>query len=163
MLRMFPRPHYKNQHETKFMRKTLRDTIRNILEDELNKHGIKSNELVDKSRVEESVSIRNDEELGRFVKKLIEMAKDRNLRENILSNKYVFHLSNIKNEQSSDKKMDYFESSSNSINFESGMITEKKILDLPDHVEVVRIGKNARLTPLARDTINKLGKTTERG
>ena len=43
------------------MRKTLRDTIRNILEDELNKHGIKSNELVDKSRVEESVSIRNDE------------------------------------------------------------------------------------------------------
>ena len=145
------------------MRKTLRDTIRNILEDELNKHGIKSNESVDKSRVEESVSIRNDEELGRFVKKLIEMAKDRNLRENILSNKYVFHLSNIKNEQSSDKKMNYFESSSNSINFESGMITEKKILDLPDHVEVVRIGKNARLTPLARDTINKLGKTTERG
>ena len=61
------------------MRKTLRDTIRDILEDELNKHGIKSNELVDKSRVEESVSIRNDEELGRFVKKLIEMAKDRNL------------------------------------------------------------------------------------
>jgi len=145
------------------MRKTLRDTIRNILEDELNKHGIKSTELVDKSRVEESVSIRNDEELGRFVKKLIEMAKDRNLRENILSNKYVFHLSNIKNEQSSDKKMNYFESSSNSINFESGMITEKKILDLPDHVEVVRIGKNARLTPLARDTIIKLGKTTERG
>ena len=145
------------------MRKTLRDTIRNILEDELNKHGIKSNELVDKSRVEESVSIRNNEELGRFVKKLIEMAKDHNLRENILSNKYVFHLSNIKNEQSSDKKMNYFESSSNSINFESGMITEKKILDLPDHVEVVRIGKNARLTPLARDTINKLGKTTERG
>ena len=145
------------------MRKTLRDTIRNILEDELNKHGIKSNELVEKSSVEESVSIRNDEELGRFVKKLIEMAKDRNLRENILSNKYVFHLSNIKNEQSSDKKMNYFESSSNSINFESGMITEKKILDLPDHVEVVRIGKNARLTPLARDTINKLGKTTERG
>ena len=163
MLRMFPRPHYRNQRETKFMRKTLRDTIRNILEDELNKHGIKSNELVDKSRVEESVSIRNNEELGRFVKKLIEMAKDRNLRENILSNKYVFHLSNIKNEQSSDKKMNYFESSSNSINFESGMITEKKILDLPDHVEVVRIGKNARLTPLARDTINKLGKTTERG
>ena len=145
------------------MRKTLRDTIRNILEDELNKHGIKSNELVDKSRDEESVSIRNDEELGRFVKKLIEMAKDRNLRENILSNKYVFHLSNIINEQSSDKKMNYFKSSSNSINFESGMITEKKILDLPDHVEVVRIGKNARLTPLARDTINKLGKTTERG
>ena len=146
------------------MRKTLRDTIRNILEDELNKHGIKSNELVDKSRVEESVSIRNDEELGRFVKKLIEMAKDSNLRENILSNKYVFQLSNIKkNEQSSDKKMNYFESSSNSINFESGMITEKKILDLPDHVEVVRIGKNARLTPLARETINKLGKTTERG
>ena len=163
MLRMFPRPHYRNQRETKFMRKTLRDTIRNILEDELNKHGIKSNESVDKSRVEESVSIRNDEELGRFVKKLIEMAKDRNLRENILSNKYVFHLSNIKKEQSSDKKMNYFESSSNSINFESGMITEKKILDLPDHVEVVRIGKNARLTPLARDTINKLGKTTERG
>ena len=145
------------------MRKTLRDTIRNILEDELIKHGINSNKSVDKSRVEESVSIRNDEELGRFVKKLIEMAKDRNLRENILSNKYVFHLSNIKNEQSSDKKMNYFESSSNSINFESGMITEKKILDLPDHVEVVRIGKNARLTPLARDTINKLGKTTERG
>ena len=160
---MFPRPHYRNQRETKFMRKTLRDTIRNILEDELNKHGIKSNESVDKSRVEESVSIRNDEELGRFVKKLIEMAKDRNFRENILSNKYVFHLSNIKNEQSSDKKMNYFKSSSNSINFESGMITEKKILDLPDHVEVVRIGKNARLTPLARDTINKLGKTTERG
>ena len=58
------------------MRKTLRDTIRNILEDELNKHGIKSNELVDKSRVEESVSIRNDEELGRFVKKLIEIKND---------------------------------------------------------------------------------------
>jgi len=145
------------------MRKTLRDTIRNILEDELIKHGIKSNKSVDKSRVEESVSIRNDDELDRFVKKIIEMVKDRNLRENILSNKYVFHLSNIKNEQSSDKKINYLESSSNSINFETGMITEKKILDLPDHVEVVRIGKNARLTPLARDTINKLGKTTERG
>ena len=145
------------------MRKTLRDTIRNILEDELIKHGINSNKSVDKSRVEESVSIRNDDELDRFVKKIIEMVKDRNLRENILSNKYVFHLSNIKNEQSSDKKINYLESSPNSINFETGMITEKKILDLPDHVEVVRIGKNARLTPLARDTINKLGKTTERG
>jgi len=145
------------------MRKTLRDTIRNILEDELIKHGIKSNKSVDKSRVEESVSIRNDDELDRFVKKIIEMVKDRNLRENILSNKYVFHLSNIKNEQSSDKKINYLENSPNSINFETGMITEKKILDLPDHVEVVRIGKNARLTPLARDTINKLGKTTERG
>ena len=53
------------------MRKTLRDTIRNILEDELNKHGIKSNKSVDKSRVEESVSIRNDDELDRFVKKII--------------------------------------------------------------------------------------------
>ena len=145
------------------MRKTLRDTIRNILEDELIKHGINSNKSVDKSRVEESVSIRNDDELDRFVKKIIEMVKDRNLRENILSNKYVFHLSNIKNEQSSDKKINYLESSPNSINFETGMITEKKILDLPDHVEVVRIGKKARLTPLARDTINKLGKTTERG
>ena len=163
MLRMSPRPHYRYQHETKFMRKTLRDTIRNILEDELIKHGINSNKSVDKSRVEESVSIRNDDELDRFVKKIIEMVKDRNLRENILSNKYVFHLSNIKNEQSSDKKINYLESSPNSINFETGMITEKKILDLPDHVEVVRIGKNARLTPLARDTINKLGKTTERG
>ena len=75
------------------MSDALRQTIKSILTEELGKHGFDhSTKETKASRTEELVSIRTDQDLSNFVSRILDMAKDSNIRADIVSGRRTFQL-----------------------------------------------------------------------
>ncbi len=145
------------------MNEEIRQLIRNILIEELAAQGVKRS-IGDSSRVrEEVVSIQTDHDLQQFVRRLLDMSKDHHTRTELEAGRVVFRL---------DKPLlptSPHRSSPSStpvtgqvINIQQGLVTERQIRDLPDQVTLLKLGKAARLTPLARDASRQAGIKIER-
>jgi hypothetical protein len=141
------------------MAEDIRQMIRSILVEEL--ASLNMNQSVDSKPPprEQIVSISSDRELTEFAHRLLDMARDSRTRADIESGRLVFCL---KQGSASSPSSYISRSASDSTRgslkqFEKGLITEKQILSMPEHVKVIKIGKSVRLTPLANDAVRQAG------
>ncbi len=145
----------------------LRQIIRSILIEELADHGVQSaghGGHRGPGVRQEFVSIQSDRELARFAERLLHMARDSRSRADIESGRLVFRLERpVRNEHSHDRYKDTrLPAGGRTQRFERGLITESQVHQLPDDIKVVSLGKNAVLTPLAKDAIRHAGIKIER-
>lgn len=106
----------------------------------------------DKSAV--SVKIRTGPQLNEFARELVAVAQNAELKELIVSGKVEFKLVDASASQkfASDEPIEYVNAKrEGDCSFESGILTESKILKLAKNYQRVVLGKKAVLTPLARD------------
>jgi hypothetical protein len=141
------------------MAEDIRQMIRSILVEEL--ASLNMNQSVDSKPPprEQIVSISSDRELTEFAHRLLDMARDSRTRADIESGRLVFCL---KQGSASSPSSYISRSASGSTRgslkqFKKGLITEKQILSMPEHVKVIKIGKSVRLTPLANDAVRQAG------
>jgi len=144
----------------------LRQTIRSLLYEELQK--INRNDLAANSKAskitEETVSINSNQDLERFVRRIISISQDRSMRAAIETGRHVFRLRPAKGVAvgANDDFLSPAANTSAAVSFEQGLVTEKQAMNIPEHIKTVRIAKGVRLTPLASDVIRRSGKTIER-
>ena len=128
------------------MSEDLRRTIRSLLIEELDKHGITSSQAKTSRDREELVLVRTDE--------------DARARADIESGRHTFRLEGTPRSLDGRHRLDSRTSDAvtgESINFDRGLVTEKDILKMPDYIKTVNLGKSAMLTPLASDAIRRAG------
>lgn len=140
----------------------LRQIIRDILAEELAAHGVKPAASRRPGVREERVSIRSDQDLARFVQRLMSMAGDGRSREEIASGRLVFRLDGTGGNGALPGVGDSRAAAGATQDFAGGLITENHIHRLPDDVGKVRLGPGAVLTPLAKDALRQSGIKTER-
>jgi len=144
----------------------LRKTIRNLLFEEIQK--INHNDLGTNSQAsrvtEETVSIDSNQDLQRFVRRIVSISQDSSMRAAIEMGRHVFRLRPAKGVAvgGNDDFLSAVANTSVAVGFEQGLITEKQAMNIPEHIKTVRIAKGVRLTPLASDVIRRSGKTIER-
>lgn len=144
----------------------LRQTIRSLLYEELQK--INRNDLAANSKAskvtEETVSINSNQDLERFVRRIVSISQDRSMREAIETGRHVFRLKPAKGVAvgANDDFLSPAANTSAAVSFEQGLVTEKQAMNIPEHIKTVRVAKGVRLTPLASDVIRRSGKTIER-
>ncbi len=142
------------------MSEDLRRTIRSLLIEELDKHGITSSQAKTSRDREELVLVRTDEDLCRLVNRILRLAKDARARADIESGRHTFRLEGTPRSLDGRHRLDSRTSDAvtgESINFDRGLVTEKDILKMPDYIKTVNLGKSAMLTPLASDAIRRAG------
>ena len=148
------------------MSDTLRQTIKSILIEELGKHGLDhSNKETKPSQKKEVVSIHTDQDLSKFVSRILEMAKDSNTRAEIESGRRTFQLetgSMIRDESTQQRSNQVRTMPGETIHIDQGLVTEKEILNVPDYVKTINLGRAVTLTPLASDAIRRVGITIQR-
>ena len=106
----------------------------------------------DKSAV--SVQIRTGHQLNEFARELIAVAQNSELKDLIVSGKVEFKLvdASASKKSASDEPIESVDAKrEGDCSFESGILTESKILKLAKNYQRVVLGKKAVLTPLARD------------
>jgi hypothetical protein len=144
----------------------LRQTIRSLLYEELQK--INRNDLAANSKAskvtEETVSINSNQDLERFVRRIVSISQDRSMREAIETGRHVFRLRPAKGVAvgANDNFLSPAANTSAAVSFEQGLVTEKQAMNIPEHIKTVRVAKGVRLTPLASDVMRRSGKTIER-
>ncbi|MEO1846414.1 MAG: hypothetical protein ABGY05_03460, partial [Pseudomonadota bacterium] len=133
----------------------LRQTIRSLLYEELQK--INRNDLAANSKAskvtEETVSINSNQDLERFVRRIVSISQDRSMREAIETGRHVFRLRPAKGVAvgANDDFLSPAANTSAAVSFEQGLVTEKQAMNIPEHIKTVRVAKGVRLTPLASD------------
>lgn len=140
----------------------LRSLVRELLSEELNKVNKKNSDSINDLR-EEKVVIDNSKHLNSFVRRILDLSKDRKIVTEIMEGKYIFKLSN--NHQRFTNTNDIgnmINNSAGSINFLKGLITERDIMSVGENVSTITIGKFVRITPLAMDEIKKRSIKIER-
>ena len=144
----------------------LRQTIRSLLYEELQK--INRNDLVANSQAsrvtEETVSINSNQDLERFVRRIVSISQDSAMRTAIETGRHVFRLRPAQGVAvgANDDFLSPVANASAAVSFEQGLITEKQAMNIPEHIKTVRVAKGVRLTPLASDVIRRSGKKIER-
>jgi len=147
------------------MSEALRQTIRELLREELHKIRQEATEPDQPSeRVnEEAVAINTDQDLARFVRRILAISTDAGGRAAIESGRHVFRLE-TRGSRSEHGSYNASPVVAGSVVFQidKGVITEKQAMNIPEEVGIVRISKGVQLTPLANDVIRRTGKKIER-
>jgi len=163
---MLPKTLFIMRGQSDAMSDELRQTIRSLLYEELQK--INRNDLAANSKAskvtEETVSINSNQDLERFVRRIVSIIQDRSMREAIEAGRHVFRLRPAKGVAvgANDDFLSPAANTSAAVSFEQGLVTEKQAMKIPEHIKTVRVAKGVRLTPLASDVIRRSGKTIER-
>lgn len=144
------------------MTRDLRQIIRDILVEELAASGVKPAGTRNPGVREEFVSIHSDQDLARFVKRLMSMAGDPRSRGEIESGRLVFRLDKAGGSGAAVHAGGGRPPAGSTHDFASGLITENHIHRLPDEAGKVRLGPGAVLTPLAKDALRQSGIKIER-
>ena len=140
----------------------LRSLVRELLSEELNKVNKKNSDSINDLR-EEKVVIHNSKHLNNFVRRILDLSKDRKIITEIMEGKYIFKLSNDHQRFTNTSDIgNTINNSAGSINFLKGLITERDIMSVGDNVSTITIGKFVRITPLAMDEIKKRSIKIER-
>ena len=140
----------------------LRSLVRELLSEELNKVNKKNSDSINDLR-EEKVVIDNSKHLNSFVRRILDLSKDRKIVTEIMEGKYIFKLSNDHQRFTNTSDIgDTINNSAGSINFLKGLITERDIMSVGENVSTITIGKFVRITPLAMDEIKKRSIKIER-
>lgn len=129
----------------------LRTMIREILTEELGKLQPTKPQIR-----EEIISIKNNAELSSFVHRILELTQDGRIRADLASGQHVFKLTT--------EMLSPFQarpvatrpgSATETVFFETGLITEKDVARLPPNLTSLSIGKTINFTPLARDELRR--------
>ena len=140
----------------------LRSLVRELLSEELNKVYKKNSDSINDLR-EEKVVIDNSKHLNSFVRRILDLSKDRKIVTEIMEGKYIFKLSNDHQRFTNTSDIgNTINNSAGSINFLKGLITERDIMSVGENVSTITIGKFVRITPLAMDEIKKRSIKIER-
>ena len=140
----------------------LRSLVRELLSEELNKVNKKNSDSFNDLR-EEKVVIDNSKHLNSFVRRILDLSKDRKIVTEIMEGKYIFKLSNDHQRFTNTSDIgNTINNSAGSINFLKGLITERDIMSVGENVSTITIGKFVRITPLAMDEIKKRSIKIER-
>ena len=140
----------------------LRSLVRELLSEELNKVNQKNSDSINDLR-EEKVVIDNSKHLNSFVRRILDLSKDRKIVTEIMEGKYIFKLSNDHQRFTDTSDIgNTINNSAGSINFLKGLITERDIMSVGENVSTITIGKFVRITPLAMDEIKKRSIKIER-
>lgn len=140
----------------------LRSLVRELLSEELNKVNKKNSDSINDLR-EEKVVIDNSKHLNSFVRRILDLSKDRKIVTEIMEGKYIFKLSNDHQRFTNTSDIgNTINNSNGSINFLKGLITERDIMSVGENVSTITIGKFVRITPLAMDEIKKRSIKIER-
>ena len=140
----------------------LRSLVRELLSEELKKVNKKNSDSINDLR-EEKVVIDNSKHLNNFVRRILDLSKDRKIVTEIMEGKYIFKLSNDHQRFTSTSDIgNTINNSARSINFLKGLITERDIMSVGENVSTITIGKFVRITPLAMDEIKKRSIKIER-
>ena len=141
------------------MGKEIRKIIRELLVEEIASINKESVSLDQKTTREVIVSIRTDEDLMNFVKKILNIVKETDGFSNIENGDIIFHL-DVPSSANLNSRSCTSNPTSNKI--EDGLITEYDIAKLDENITVLQVLKNAKLTPLAKDELRKKGIKMER-
>lgn len=141
------------------MGKEIRKIIRELLLEEIASINKESVSLDQKTTSEVIVSIRTDEDLMKFVKKILNIVKETDGISNIENGDIIFHL-DVPSSANLNSRSCTSHPTSNKI--EDGLITEYDIAKLDENITVFQVLKNAKLTPLAKDELRKKGIKMER-
>ena len=137
---------------------TLRETIREILSEELSKLERSSGQNVQ----EEFVRIESDADLAAFTSKLLRLARDPAMMGKLENGSHMFRLQTRKNQVSAapgrnTKASPAGVSRGETTEIAKQLITERDITRLTDTTTALSICKSARLTPLATDELRRRG------
>lgn len=141
------------------MGEEIRKIIRELLVEEIASINKESVSLDQKTTREVIVSIRTDEDLMKFVKKILNIVKETDGFSNIENGDIIFHLE-VPSSANLNSRSCTSHPTSNKI--EDGLITEYDIAKLDGNITVLQVLKNAKLTPLAKDELRKKGIKMER-
>ena len=141
------------------MGKEIRKIIRELLLEEIASINKESVSLDQKTTSEVIVSIRTDEDLMKFVKKILNIVRETDGFSNIENGDIIFHL-DVPSSANLNSRSCTSHPTSNKI--EDGLITEYDIAKLDENITVFQVLKNAKLTPLAKDELRKKGIKMER-
>lgn len=141
------------------MGKEIRKIIRELLVEEIASINKESVSLDQKTTREVIVSIRTDEDLMKFVKKILNIVKETDGFSNIENGDIIFHLE-VPSSANLNSRSCTSHPTSNKI--EDVLITEYNIAKLDENITVLQVLKNAKLTPLAKDELRKKGIKMER-
>ena len=140
----------------------LRSLVRELLSEELKKVNKKNSDSINDLR-EEKVVIDNSKHLNSFVRRILDLSKDRKIVTDIMEGKYIFKLSNDHQRFTDTSDIgNTINNAARSINFLKGLITERDIMSVGENVSTITIGKFVRITPLAMDEIKKRSIKIER-
>jgi len=139
--------------------KEIRKIIRELLVEEIASINKESVSLDQKTTREVIVSIRTDEDLMNFVKKILNIVKETDGFSNIENGDIIFHL-DVPSSANLNSRSCTSHPTSNKI--EDVLITEYNIAKLDENITVLQVLKNAKLTPLAKDELRKKGIKMER-
>jgi len=139
--------------------KEIRKIIRELLVEEIASINKESVSLDQKTTREVIVSIRTDEDLMKFVKKILNIVRETDGFSNIENGDIIFHL-DVPSSANLNSRSCTSHPTSNKI--EDGLITEYDIAKLDGNITVLQVLKNAKLTPLAKDELRKKGIKMER-
>jgi len=158
---MQPKTAFAMRGRFEVMSEALRQTIRELLREELQKirkEGADSGGAQERI-TEETVSIANDQDLGRFVRRILTISKDPAGRASVEAGRHVFRLENRGNTSDRIPGDTALSAAGGAmIQIDKGVVTEKQAMSISDEVETVRIAKGVQLTPLASDAIRSTGK-----
>jgi len=104
----------------------------------------------------EIVSIVSDADLGKFAKRVVELAADENSRSDIIAGKMRFQLAGGQPHRQVAQA-----EPAEAVQFEKGLVSEKRIADLPDGA-TIKVTKAVCFTPLALDEIRRKRINVER-
>ena len=115
---------------------------------------------------EERVRIRSDADLRDFVARVLAMAEDGEARRALAAGSIVFRLDGTAPESvsrpASTGSAPRMAESGNTEVVESGLFSERRAERLPPETTRVRLGRNVKMTPLARDRLRRRGIVIER-
>ncbi len=138
----------------------IRSLIRQVLAEEL----AKLRPAANAPRREEEVRIAGDEDLQRFVRRLLRMSADEATRRAIEEGRLVFRLGSGSTAPASraGSSGSAGRPAAASQRIDKGFVSERQVDALPADTKVLQIGKAVRLTPLGRDRLRQRGIAIER-
>ena len=145
------------------MSEVLRQTIRDLLHEELHKIRQQSSESSPRQErvTEEVVAINSNQDLARFVRRILALSSDSSGRTAIESGRHLFRLDTRGGDARQGNQATPSPRSA-VLQIEKGVITEKQAMQFPEEIQVIQISKGVQLTPLANDVIRRSGKKIER-
>jgi hypothetical protein len=139
----------------------VRKLIREVLVEELRR--VKAEALIASDPRHEVVSIRSDADLAEFVARLMKLASDGKTRRDIEQGRLVFRLGGLP--ESNDPGGPIPAGSStvgDKVSLDRGVVSERQVDGLPKGTRILKVGRDVKLTPLAKDRLRQRGIKIER-
>jgi hypothetical protein len=142
----------------------VRSLIREVLAEELGR--IARERTTTPTSTQEVVSIRSNEDLQALVQHIVEISRDKTMRDRIVSGDHIFVLGSGANSSATGQVNTAASTpelnSSEVVQINEGFLSERRIEALPAGTRVVQLGQGVRFTPLARDRLRQRKIAVER-